>query len=51
MLLVSSRLDGSKLRKFVDNYIDCFSKAKTQRKLMMSIMMAEDKLRQNDQNV
>ena len=44
-------MDASKLRKFVENYVEFFNKAKTHKKLMMSIMMAEEKLKQNDQNI
>jgi uncharacterized protein YeeX (DUF496 family) len=44
-------LGASKLRKFYENYTEFYQKARAHRKLMASIQMAEEKLRQNDQNV
>lgn len=40
-----------KLRKFIEFYTEFYPKAKTNRKLMASIQKAEEKLRQNDQDV
>jgi uncharacterized protein YeeX (DUF496 family) len=44
-------LGASKLRKFYENYTEFYQKARAHRKLMASIQMAEEKLKQNDQNV
>jgi hypothetical protein len=44
-------LGASKLRKFYENYAEFYQKARAHRKLMGSIQMAEEKLRQNDQNI
>lgn len=44
-------MGASKLRKFYDNYAEFYQKARAHRKLMTSIQMAEEKLKQNDQNV
>lgn len=44
-------MGASKLRKFYENYSEFYQKARAHRKLMNSIQMAEEKLKQNDQNV
>lgn len=44
-------MGASKLRKFYENYTEFYQKARAHRKLMASIQMAEEKLKQNDQNV
>jgi hypothetical protein len=44
-------LGPSKLRKFIDFYTEFYPKAKTNRKLMMSLKLAEERLRQNDQEI
>jgi hypothetical protein len=44
-------LGASKLRKFYDYYTENYQRARTDRRLMSSIQMAEDKLQQNDQDV
>jgi len=48
---VSAKLGPLKLRKFIEFYTDFYPKAKTNRKLMGAIQMAEERLRQNDQEV
>jgi hypothetical protein len=48
---ISARLGPLKLRKFVDFYSENYPKAKDNRKLMAAIQMAEERLRQNDQDV
>lgn len=44
-------MGASKLRKFYDHYTECYQQARSHRKLMASIQMAEDKLQQNNQDV
>ncbi len=44
-------MGASKLRKFYDFYTEFYPKARSHRKLMASILKAEEKLAQNDQNV
>ena len=51
MTLFSSKVDGSKLRKFAESYTEFYNKAKNHKKLMSSIMMAEENLKDNDQNI
>ena len=48
---VSAKLGPLKLRKFIEFYTDFYPKAKTNRRLMASIQMAEERLSQNDQEV
>jgi len=48
---VSAKLGPLKLRKFIEFYTEFYPKAKTNRKLLASIQMAEERLRQNDQEV
>lgn len=44
-------MGASKLRKFYEFYTEFYQKARAHRKLLTSIQLAEEKLRQNDQNV
>ena len=48
---ISAKLGSLKLRKFIEYYTEFYPKAKSNRGLMCSIKLAEEKLKQNDQDV